>query len=221
MNIGIILLAGGTGTRMKSDIPKQFLPLNGKPIALHSFDLFLSMPEVAELVVVCAPKYRHLFSSTSIPLTFASPGERRQDSVYNGLQALSESCTLVGVHDSARPCITLPLVRRALHAAKEHGAATVGMPIKFTVKECNEQQFVKHTPDRSRIWEIQTPQFIQTSLLKQGFQHVKSTYSTVTDDVSIVELLGLPVKLVEGSQSNLKITTLEDLAIAQSFLERM
>lgn len=218
---GIILLAGGVGTRMKSSVPKQFLLLKGKPIARYSFDLFASIPEISEIVVVCAPQNQHLFEAhnPNIRVAFALPGERRQDSVYNGLQALSQDCSLTCIHDSARPCLTLAMVQRVLQAASEHGAATVGMPVKFTVKESDERHFVKHALDRSRVWEIQTPQVIQTHLLRKGFQLVENNKTSVTDDVSIIELLGLPVKLVEGNYSNLKITTQEDLAIAESYLD--
>lgn len=218
MTIGIILLAGGIGTRMHSSIPKQFMMLKGKPIARHSFDLLIAMPEVSEIVVVCAPEYQHFFKSPYPKLTFASPGERRQDSVYNGLQAISSDCTLIGIHDAARPCLTLSMMQNVLQAASKHGAATVGMPVKFTIKECDGHHFVKQTPDRSRLWEIQTPQAIQSHLLRKGFQHVHHNNALVTDDVSIVELLGLPVKVVEGSYKNLKVTTPEDLVIAESFL---
>lgn len=222
-NIGVILVAGGTGGRMQSPIPKQFLPLKEKPVVLHSFELFMSLHEVVEIVVVCLPEYRPVFTqiNPAIALSFALPGTRRQDSVYNGLQALGAESALVCVHDSARPCITQPLVQRVISAAREHGAATAGMPVKFTVKECNHNQFVTNTPDRSFFWEIQTPQVIKRTLLDQGFAHAHQHQSHVTDDVSLVELLNLPVKLVEGCYTNLKITTPDDLVMSDYFLNKL
>ncbi|MCE5316403.1 MAG: 2-C-methyl-D-erythritol 4-phosphate cytidylyltransferase [Parachlamydia sp.] len=219
MKVSVILLAGGSGTRMRAVIPKQFLPLDQKPIARHSFDVLLAMPEVNQMIVVCDPLYRdHFFSAKAVD--FALPGERRQDSVYNGLQLISKDADLVCVHDSARPLITKPLVRRVLEAATIHGAATAGMPLKFTVKETLKGgTLVVSTPDRSLLWEIQTPQVTRPELLKRGFSKAQAEGLTVTDEVSLVELLGLPVKIIEGSYANLKITTPEDLAIAKSLIE--
>jgi 2-C-methyl-D-erythritol 4-phosphate cytidylyltransferase len=212
--ISVILLAGGVGTRMKAPSPKQFLLHRQKPIALHSFELFHAMPEIAEIIVVCDPLYRHHFPCSSM-VSFAHPGERRQDSVYNGLQEVSPSADLVCIHDSARPLITDCLTRRVIAAAQAYGAAAAAMPIKFTIKECESENFVIRTPNRAHYWEIQTPQVISHSLLKEGFELAKQSDLTVTDDVSLVELLNKPVKLVEGSYQNIKITTQEDLHIAQ------
>lgn len=221
INCAVILLAGGIGSRMQSPTPKQFLLLQEKPVARYSFDLFSTLPNVAEIIVVCSPEYHSIFSSSNsdLRISFALPGARRQDSVFNGLQAMTRDCNVVCIHDTARPCITLPLVQRVIVAALEHGAATAAMPIKYTVKECNGDRFVKRTHDRSRLWEIQTPQAIQTSLLKNGFKQVLEDNLDVTDDVSIIELLGHPVKLVEGAYTNLKITTPEDLALAELFIK--
>ena len=221
----VILLAGGTGSRMDAPIPKQFLSIDGKAIALHSFEIFQSMPEVAEIVIVCDPSYQKLFTLNSpgshpLRIAFALPGQRRQDSVYHGLQQLSSNTSLVCIHDSARPFIDAPMVRRTLAAAETHGAATTGMPMKYTVKESTENGFVKRTLPRTNIWEIQTPQAIKTHLLKQGFKKAIEEDITVTDDVSLVELFNLPVKLIEGSYSNLKITTQDDLAIAEQIIEK-
>lgn len=216
----VILLAGGMGTRMQSPTPKQFLSLGEKPIALHSFELFLSIPEIDEIVVVCAPDFQESFQSTSKkPVLFALPGARRQDSVYNGLQVSTHS--LICVHDAARPFIDKELVLRVLEAGKEHGAATVGMPIKFTVKESDAQNFVQNTPDRTKIWEIQTPQVLHREILNSGFEYANKHNLTVTDDTSLAELIGKRVKLVEGSHINLKVTVPADLVIANNFLHSL
>lgn len=212
-----ILLAGGTGSRMNTTTPKQFLPLNGKPIFRYSLELILSIPEIEQVVVVCEPKYRHFFAHYSV--VFAEPGPRRQDSVYNGLMVVAPESEFVCVHDAARPFITKEIVQNVVSAAKEHGAATLGMPIKFTVKECDENLLVKGTPNRANIWEIQTPQVIRYDWLKEGFDWVNRERLTVTDDVSVVEVIGHPVKLVSGSYNNIKITTPDDLSFSEHLLK--
>lgn len=219
-DISIILLAGGISSRFGSTTPKQFLPICGQPLALHSYLLFSHLPEIAEIIVVCAPQYQSLFQlpSLTISLKFALPGNRRQDSVYNGFQVVNQDCRLVCVHDSARPLITKPLVQRVVAAAREHGAATAGMPIKFTIKQADHHDFVCNTPKRSNIWEIQTPQIIKTQWFKKGFHYVNQHQLNVTDDVSIVEQLGMPVKIVKGTDQNLKITTPEDFYLAEKLL---
>jgi 2-C-methyl-D-erythritol 4-phosphate cytidylyltransferase len=221
-DVSVILLAGGKGTRMKTDIPKQFLQLQDKPLARYSFDLFLTLNEVAEIIVVCDPAYHEVFATPATPvkIRFAEPGLQRQDSVYNGLQKVDDQSRLICVHDSARPFVDAEMTRRALQAARESGAATTGMPVKFTVKECDKNRLVTNTPPRDFVWEIQTPQVIQSAWLKKGFQHVQEHNITVTDDVSVVESIGLPVKLVEGSYRNLKITSYEDLLLAVSYARK-
>lgn len=215
--ISVILLAGGHGTRMESTIPKQYFTLGDRPIARHSFDLFLALPEIDEIVVVCAPEFEGVFAHfSSMSVKFASPGKRRQDSVYNGLQQSSHP--LICIHDAARPFIDVKMVLTVLEAGEQYGAATVGSPIRFTIKEADPHHFVHQTPDRSKIWEIQTPQVLSRDILTQGFQHADQHNITVTDDVSLAELIGKPVKLVEGSAANLKITTRTDLAIAHHIL---
>jgi 2-C-methyl-D-erythritol 4-phosphate cytidylyltransferase len=220
-NVCVILVAGGVGTRMQTAIPKQFLHLNKKEVARHSFDLFAALPEIKEIVVVCAEAYRHIFDTKkeNVKVSFAQPGERRQDSVYNGLQAMTTECPFVCIHDAARQFITQEIVQRVLDAAREHGAAVAGMPLKFTIKECSASKLVQKTPDRSCLWEIQTPQAIETNLLKQGFAHAHKHNLTVTDDVSLIELLGLPVKVVPGCYRNIKITTPDDLAFSELLLK--
>lgn len=218
---GVILLAGGTGSRLQSTIPKQFLLLNGKPIIQYSLDIFATLPQIKEIVIVCAPEHRHHFSTSDCKatITFALPGERRQDSVYHGLQALKTTPSLVCVHDAARPLITQDLVKRIAAAAQEHGAAVAAMPLKFTVKECNSTNQVARTPDRSLLWEIQTPQIMRTPLLRHGFEYAINNNITVTDDVSLLELIKIPVQLVQGSYRNIKITTPEDLLVAGAFTQ--
>jgi 2-C-methyl-D-erythritol 4-phosphate cytidylyltransferase len=215
-SVCVILLCGGKGTRMQNATPKQFLEIKHKKIALYSFEVFDQLDEVCEIVVVADLEYRHYFNSKHKKITFAEPGIRRQDSVYNGFSAITTNPDLICVHDGARPFITCNLVKNVIQGARECGAATAGMPIKFTIKEHNGSQIVTNTPDRSLFWEIQTPQIIKTQLFKEGFDYILANQIEVTDDVSVVEHLKAPVKLVEGSYRNLKVTTPEDLILAEN-----
>ena len=216
----VILAAGGIGSRMGTEIPKQYLPVHNKPLVLYSFELFLSMPEVEEIVVVCEEKYNYLFQSKEHKkkVSFALPGERRQDSVSNGLQALNP-CSLVCIHDVARPCIDVKLVRRVVDEADAYGAAVIGVPVKSTIKICDSQQMVLSTPQRSTLWEMQTPQIIRFEILEEAYNKLRTENKTVTDDVSLVELLDKPVKVVSGSYKNIKVTTPEDFIFVEKLLE--
>jgi len=216
--VGVILLAGGVGKRMNADRPKQFLELMGKPVLEHSVELFLTLPGVKHIVLVLDEAYRDTFRGRDERIVFAPPGEERQDSVWNGLQAMPEGVSVVCIHDSARPLVTQGTVLQCIRDANTHGAAVVGVPMKATVKESEDGQFVLRTIERSRLWEIQTPQVIQPALLKEGFALVREKSLAVTDDVSLVELLGKPVKLTMGEYENLKITTPEDMVIAEQFM---
>ncbi|MGA8163738.1 MAG: 2-C-methyl-D-erythritol 4-phosphate cytidylyltransferase [Waddliaceae bacterium] len=220
-DVSIILLAGGNGSRFNSKVPKQFLPLGGQPIVHYSYRLFVRCPEAAEIIVVCAPEYQELFHTmpAPVPLQFALPGKRRQDSLRNGLEAVQAQSKWICVHDSARPFITKPLLNRLFSAARKHGAATAGLPVKSTIKQADADHLVCQTPDRSSLWEIQTPQIIRTDWLKEGFAHIDKHQLTVTDDVSIVEKLELPVKIVKGEEGNVKITTQQDFFLAENMLE--
>uniref|UniRef100_A0A7I4AU90 2-C-methyl-D-erythritol 4-phosphate cytidylyltransferase n=1 Tax=Physcomitrium patens TaxID=3218 RepID=A0A7I4AU90_PHYPA len=138
-SVSVILLAGGKGTRMGANMPKQYLPLLGRPIALHSFQTFAHMMEVLEIVVVCDPSYRDVFEEAAkdvaVPVKFAMPGKERQDSVRSGLNEISNSAKLVCVHDSARPLVLVKDIRKVLNDAAVHGAAVLGVPVKATIKE--------------------------------------------------------------------------------------
>ncbi|CAM9704651.1 unnamed protein product [Chrysoparadoxa australica] len=221
-NVAVVLLAGGVGSRMKADRPKQFLELLGKPVLLHSLELLMSLDGVERIVLVIDEQYRDQFASYQAEdprLVFADPGKERQDSVYNGLQGIQNGASVVCIHDAARPLVTKENVYQVIADAQKHGAAVLGVPMKATVKESDDGEFVQRTIDRSRLWEIQTPQVIKPQLLLDGFAKVKSESLEVTDDVSIIEQLGLPVvKLTMGEYTNLKLTTPDDMLVAEQVL---
>lgn len=199
---------------MGGTTPKQYLLLGQKPLALHSLDVFVSCPHVAEIIVVCEPSYHHFFSHYEVK--FALPGFRRQDSVTNGFDL--SSCEWICVHDAARPFIDQAMLTRLFFEGKKVGAATVGMPLKYTVKLAKEGNFVDQTLNRDQIWEIQTPQFLHRRILLEGVRIAREKNSTVTDDVSFAELAGHPAKLVEGSYANLKVTSPDDFIVAKHLL---
>lgn len=237
-DVGFVLLAGGTGSRMKASMPKQYLPLRGVPVLHHSLDLFLeklvkycklngnvSPPENVVLVMdpKYQPEYQPIVDRYPGRLEFANPGEERQGSVENGLNKLVEmsegKCKFVAVHDSARPLVTIKEVCDVIVDAKAHGAAVLGVPCKATIKESEDGAFVQRTIERSRLWEVHTPQVIQIENLLKGFKKVEEENLEVTDDVSVIEQLGEAVKLTKGEYTNLKITTPEDMDVAEAILE--
>lgn len=230
-DVGFVLLAGGTGSRMKANMPKQFLTLRGQTVLQHSIDLFLkTLPEVlkagpAQVVLVMDPKYQPEYQSIvdqyNGKLAFANPGVERQGSVENGLQKLVEvapQCKYVAVHDSARPLVTVQEVCDVVADSKEYGAAVLGVPCKATIKESDDGVLVQRTIPRARLWEVHTPQVILIDTLLRGFKKVAEENLEVTDDVSIVEQLGESVKLTLGEYTNLKITTPEDMDVASAIL---
>jgi 2-C-methyl-D-erythritol 4-phosphate cytidylyltransferase len=236
-DVGFVVLAGGKGSRMKASLPKQFLELRGVPVLHHSLDLFLErLPRFLEasgsnppphVVLVLdptyQPEYQPIVDQYAPRLAFASPGVERQGSVENGLNRLIEvsagTVQYAAIHDSARPLVTIDEVVRVVRDAKECGAAVLGVPCKATIKESEDGQFVLRTIPRSRLWEVHTPQVVAIDTLQRGFAKVAVEGLEVTDDVSIVEALDEPVKLTLGEYTNLKITTPEDMDVAEAILE--
>lgn len=207
MSVTVILLAGGKGMRFGAAIPKQFLPLNGHPVALHSFLLFKSLTTVDEVRVVVDKKYAHLFDTPLI----APPGERRQDSLINGIMLAPIQSQFIAVHDAARPFVTEALYTRVLEGAKKTGAAAPGLPVASTIKEVDQEGIVLSTPPRESLRAIQTPQIIHKDLLLAGISYLKTHGGVVTDDLSLIEQIGAKPLIVNGDPKNIKITFQGDL----------
>lgn len=224
----MILLSAGVGKRMGAGIPKQYIKLLGLEIALHSLECFLEC-DVAEIVVVCAEEWRHIFEdhlrARPVParptIRFASGGAERQDSVCNGLAQLSTE--FAAVHDAARPLVTQEEVAKVIKDARTYGTALLAVQTKATIKKSFQsddgETLVSSTPDRNSMWEALTPQVVPCELLRQGFAKAAKGNVAVTDDVSLVELLGEPVKITEGEYTNMKVTTPEDMAVAETILK--
>lgn len=219
-DVSVILLAGGTGSRIGGSCPKQFLPLAGLPIALHSLRLLASLDDAREIVIVCQEMYKHHFLSFNAPcpILFTPPGTRRQDSVRQGLLATCKESSFICIHDSARPFLEQKDLLRVIGSAKEKGASALAVPVKQTIKQIDSLGIVEKTFDRSHLLEVQTPQVMRRDLLIQGFEIAEKNTLSVTDDLSLVELTGHPVTLILGSSRNIKITTPEDLMLAEAMI---
>jgi len=199
---------------------KLFTEVAGRPLLAHAIAPFQKCASIEQIVVVMAPlnlkRGRELVERYGFAkaATLVKGGERRQDSVRLGLEALGE-CEYVAVHDGARPLVTAELISRGLDAARETGAAAPALPIADTVKEAGPDGIVLRTLDRSRLWAVQTPQVCRYELLLRAHREISAD---VTDDAAIVEALGERVRLFEGSRANVKVTTVEDLELVAALI---
>ena len=221
-----IVLAAGRGRRMNSSIQKQFLELQGKPVVYYSLDCFQNSPLIEKIVLVTGKdslsyckkeivdRY-HLSKVTEI----VPGGKERYDSVYAGLLAC-ENTDFVFIHDGARPFITEEILQRGFQGVKKTGACVVGMPSKDTVKIADHRNCIQETPDRSKIWTIQTPQIFSYTIIRSAYESIrKKDMSNITDDAMVAEQESdVQIQLTEGSYRNINITTPEDLLIAEAFL---
>ena len=218
-NVGAVIVAAGRSTRM-GGVDKTFASMLGLPLVAHTIDRFESSPLVDQVVLVLAEESldrgRELVQERGYRKVahVCSGGQRRQDSVRNGLELLTP-CDWVMVHDGARPCLDEAMLKRGLNAAAECGSAVAGVPVKDTIKLVSPDQMVNETPDRSLLWAAQTPQIFRYNLLLEAH---RTCTEDVTDDAAMVESLGHPVKMFQGSFQNIKVTTAEDLVIAEVFL---
>ena len=217
-----LIPAAGKGSRMVNSVKKPYLKLAQKPILAHTLQRFEENTAVdAIFVIVDKDDFSDCRTNVLEPYTFTkvkeliAGGETRQMSVYNGVRALSEDVDFVVVHDGVRPFVNDQIIFACLAAADAYGAAVAAVPVKDTIKIADENAFIVETPVRERLWAVQTPQVFRKSLLEEAHQKAHAQQLTATDDAALVEHLGFPVKLVMGSYENLKITTPEDLRVAE------
>ena len=221
-----IVLAAGQGKRMHTKIQKQFLEIRGYPVLYYSLRCFQESPLIEDIILVtgedsvlyCQKEIVEKYGFAKVAKVIPG-GKERYDSVYQGLFAC-ENSDYVLIHDGARPFITEEILERGLTGAEETGACAVGMPSKDTVKIADESGYIAETPDRSKVWMIQTPQIFQYALIRSAHESIRTReMSNVTDDAMVVEQeTGIKVRLAEGSYQNIKITTPEDLGVAELFL---
>ena len=223
--IGAVILAAGSGKRMGADMPKQYLPLCGKPVMVHCLEVFEKSP-VDEIVLVvtpgdeayCKQDIVDAYHITKVK-AIVPGGAERYDSVYQGLRHMQ--CDYVLIHDSARAFVTEDIIKRSIAGAKEYDACVVGMPVKDTIKIADEEGWVDTTPRRDLVWGIQTPQSFCYTLIYEAYTRLQSCDKTgVTDDAMVVEkMMGKRVKLLEGSYENIKVTTPEDLLLGERIIQ--
>lgn len=217
-------MAAGRGTRMGTSESKQYLPLRGKPILVHTLEVFERMDEVGEIVVVAGSgeeeRCRRLAEQYGLSKVKAvvAGGSERQHSVYNGVKALGGRTDWVMVHDAVRPFVTSSAVRACCAAAEKHGAAVLAVPVKDTIKQVDEAGMIASTPDRKSLWAIQTPQAFRRGLLTEAHERARAEGFVGTDDAMAVERLGARVAVAQGDYTNIKITTPDDLPYAEFLL---
>jgi 2-C-methyl-D-erythritol 4-phosphate cytidylyltransferase len=222
--ISAIIVAAGKGVRMGPQADKIFLSLAGRPVVTHTWQRFDDAPLVDEIILVIRDGMQSAFAELAAQFKFKKPfrfvpgGKERQDSVWNGLEALSPDSEIVAIQDAARPCTSLALIEATIAAAREHGAAVAAQPVTDTIKSSADGKFVGSHLDRSRLWAVQTPQTFQTKIIRRALSKVRETGLQVTDDTAACELIGQPVKLVHVPGPNPKITVPEDTAYVEVLL---
>lgn len=217
-SIGIILVAGGSGSRFGADLPKQFLPLAGKKVLEYSLELFSSLAylnsKVLVLPEVFLEDWKHLQNSWRV----VPGGATRQDSVQAGLKALSAEVEWILIHDAARPLLSEAIILRGLEGAQASGAAIAAIPLADTLKKADAGQRVVETIPRDHLYQIQTPQVFSRVLLEAAFRWAAQEGFQGTDEATLVEKMGGEVRLTLGAVSNFKITRAEDLVLAEAIL---
>lgn len=219
--LGVVIAAAGRGTRMNLPVNKQYIKLAGKPVIMYSLELFTRLEKVTRIVVVAHPEevgYCRSLVPADRRITIVPGGKERQDSVYAGLRQLDSDTELVAVHDGARPLLRAEMVYELVRAASQQGAAIPGVPVKDTLKEVDGNGLVVSTCKRDRLYSIQTPQVFDYRRLMEAYRRAVAEKFYGTDDASLFEHYCGPVVVVPGDYRNIKITTPEDLIIAEAFL---
>lgn len=221
-----VIVAAGNSTRMGASCPKQFLPLLGVPAVVRTLMAFDRTETVSSVVVVCraedTARMRTLMGEWGIRKVCAvvPGGESRQESVAAGLEAVPAEAGYVAVHDGARALIRPEEIDACVRDCFETGASALGVPVKDTIKVVDSGHRVLSTPDRSTLWAVQTPQIFEKSVYLHALEEARRRGGNYTDDCQLAERIGIPVHLCEGSYENIKLTTPEDLCLAEEILRK-
>lgn len=218
-----LIAAAGNGSRMKIDKNKQYLEIDGKPVLARTIQVFEDCESIDEIVIVvsydnivqCKKEIVDVYGFSKVKL-IASGGETRQKSVYNGLLQVNPACSIILIHDGARPFVSRDSIINSIKAANEYGGACVAVPVKDTIKRAGADGFIEKTIDRNSLWSIQTPQTFRYSLIMDAYERAEQEGFEATDDAMVLERIGHRVKIVDGSYYNIKITTFEDIQIANA-----
>jgi len=221
-----LIPAAGSGIRMGSTIKKPYLLLVGRPILYHTLAAFDIAPSVERIIIAVAPGEEACCETEVVRkfpfkkmITIIAGGERRQESVSRLLEQVPQDTALVLIHDGARPLISVDLIERALAETKKWQATVAAVPVKDTIQATDEAGFVRETLPREQLWSIQTPQAFDLQLIREAHQKALEDGFIGTDEGSLVTRLGRPVKIIMGAYDNIKVTTPEDLIIAEALLK--
>jgi 2-C-methyl-D-erythritol 4-phosphate cytidylyltransferase len=219
-----VIVAAGRGTRMGANVDKLWLEVAGRPVVAHTWRQFNDADGVDEIILVVRDGLQPHFVELAQKYHFQKPyrlvvgGAERQDSVWNGLSAVSPQTEIVAIQDAARPCTTRQLIADTIQAARETGAAVAAQPVTDTIKETADGQTISRTVDRSKLWSVQTPQTFRLEVIRRAISMARGKNLNLTDDTAACELIGQPVRLVQCATPNPKVTVPADLPFIESLL---
>jgi 2-C-methyl-D-erythritol 4-phosphate cytidylyltransferase len=226
VNIAAIIAAGGSGSRISTQINKQYLPLNNKPILIYSFEKF-ALHERIDTIIIVAARHEMEMCSALIekynihkkPTKVVAGGVSRQESVLMGLKACDENTDIVLIHDGARPFVTNQMINECLKQMKTYKACSVGVSAINTIKQTDSEGIVSQTLNRDSLWEVQTPQCFNYQCIYELHKKAARASISVTDDCSLAEIYNIDVKMIKGNYDNIKITVARDLFTAQGIIK--
>jgi 2-C-methyl-D-erythritol 4-phosphate cytidylyltransferase len=223
----VVIVAAGQGRRMGPGIDKLFLEAAGRPVIAHTWLRCDRAASVDEVVLVVRAGMESSFAELAAGLELRKPwrlaagGAERQNSVWNGLAAVDSACELVAIHDGARPCVPAALIAATFEAAQATGASVAAQRVTDTIKESDDGQIITRHPERARLWAVQTPQTFRVEVIRRALAEVRRRGLAVTDDTAACELIGQPVRLVESTEPNPKVTTPADLPVIELRLQAL
>ena len=228
MHTYAIIVSAGKGVRMNRTTPKQYLLLQGRPVLCHTVMAFSKCPEVDKIVLVVPEKdiqycREQILSGLRIdtPVKVLAGGKRRQDSVFNGILSVDDRDAIVVIHDGVRPLIRPEMISRCINKAKISGACILGVPLQDTLKTVGRDSLIQTTINRESLWTAQTPQAFHYQLIRDAHEAAAKAGVEATDDAALLERMGLPVNIVLSTGNNLKITTNDDLLLADALLSQI
>lgn len=222
--VGVVIVSAGNSMRMQG-IDKQYLEIDGMAVVVRSVLAFDVCRDVDEIVIVCREdqipqmmQYVRIYQFEKVT-KIVKGAQTRQESVFSGVQCLSPETTMIAIHDGARPFVSQEVIHSCLRAAREFGACTAAVKVKDTIKVASQEGFIVRTPDRDTLYQVQTPQVFQAQLYRQAMEQAISDEQQYTDDCQLIEKMGHPVFLAEGDYRNIKITTPEDIPLAEAIAQ--